>query len=774
VRTPKTGNPGFPPVWEREMDEQQLAVIRHTDGPLQVLAQAGAGKTRSAVHRVARLVAEGVPGDRILMVTFSKKAADEMDARCRHLGIGSVECMTWHKLCLRILREDGTPQSQWNVDDKDRAKLHVKKAMGYEHVNWIGGDLTKVRRFIAHCKANLFDPDSEGACELATRQFRHQAPKALRVFSISQDLIEEAGLLTFDDMLVFAHRHLLDENNRAGWAGRFDYVITDEAQDNNLAQVVLQEMLARDHRNLQVTGDLAQAIFAFRGSSPAYLAEFLDKWQASRIAMMRNYRSGRAIVRFANDVIRPTPTYRQPEDMIAMRDVEGRVEEVACHTLEDEAGELVAFLKREVPDRRKLSDVCVIFRTNAQSRSLEEALLKEKMPYQIIGGTNFYERKEVKDLLGYLRVAAGRDRSGDAVKRCINAPFRFLGAKFVDRVMALGLQWLQSETPFGEVTPWPELVDQAAGQAGIQQRQVASAHTWAEMIGFVAKRIEVGASAYEVLDEVVRRTGYIAWLEKEEGEESIESSHAANVREMLRVAANFKLTEDLLDYVDRQVADSERQRRNRQSADKLTLMSIHRSKGLEWPVVWIVGCNEGILPHGRNDDIEEERRLMYVAVTRARDHLVVSHVRELATRVGLKTVERSRFLESLEVSPPAHGQIEMPECESAEELTGRSMGFGVDYGRAGGDETAVVTMHREGGEIVVDDVRTLRAFDASIASIDPSQAGQVALPPCWNCGADATVVRRVFGVDDHTALCGACDPGRDDPFEQAVETRVST
>jgi ATP-dependent exoDNAse (exonuclease V) beta subunit len=262
----------------------------------------------------------------------------------------------------------------------------------------------------------------------------------------------------------------------------------------------------------------------------------------------------------------------------------------------------------------------------------------------------------------------------------------------------------------------------------------------------------------------VRRTGYIAWLEKEEGEESIESSHAANVREMLRVAQNFKLTEDLLDYVDRQVADSEKQKRAGNRGDKLTLMSIHRSKGLEWPVVWIVGCNESILPHGRNDDIEEERRLMYVAVTRARDHLVVSHVRELATRVGLKTVERSRFLESLQASSPAPGQIELLATALDDVVMDREVA--VDCASDDSDETVATTFRRDGDTLVIEQVRRLPAVIGSVhvdIQIPP-------LPPCWNCGADARVVRRLLG--DETAFCDACDPGLNDPFAEA-ETRVS-
>jgi ATP-dependent DNA helicase UvrD/PcrA len=653
---------------EAGANPEQVAVIRHRQGPCQVLAVAGCGKTFAAVRRVASLVEEGVDPERIVMLTFSRKAADEMDQRVRHLGVGGVSCQTWHSLCKRILVEDGHPAAAWTVDDKDRAKGLVKQAIGYKHENWVGADVARVRKFIAHCKANAFEVDSPEAAGLARKMFQGQAERAIRVFSVSQDLIETAGLLTFDDMLVFAHRHLRDsEENRANWAGRFDYVITDEAQDNSRVQVELQEMLSRDHRNIMVVGDPAQAIYSFRGSSPDYLVEFREKWstaerETARVAMCRNYRSGRAIVAAANAIIRPA-TVRLPEEMSGERDLDGKVDVVACETLDDEAGELVEFARRYVADGGKLSDITVLFRLNAQSRALEDALLKAKLPYVMVGGTNFYERKEVKDLLAYLRVAANRDRDGDGIRRCINAPFRFLGAKFVERVMAL-----RAES--GPVESWSNIVHIAAQQAGIQRRQVASVSEWNNLLADVQNLINPDSSChagpYETLDHIVRKTNYIAWIEKEEGaEDSVDSSHGANVRELLRVAQSFRTVGDLLDYVDQNIAESARQKRGKRD-NSLTLMTIHRSKGLEWPVVWVVGCNETIFPHVRGD-LEEERRLMYVAATRARDHLVFSHVHELMTRVGLKSVDRSQFLAGVEV--PAEPDYPFVE-PSADELVG--------------------------------------------------------------------------------------------------------
>ena len=646
------------------MNDEQLAVIQHGAGPLQTLAQAGSGKTRAAVHRVARLVCEeGVPGDRIFMVTFSRKAADEMDQRVRHLGVSGVNCQTWHAFCLRVLREDATRYAQWTVDERDKAKALVKQAAGYKHVNWTGADITKIRRFIGVCKAMLIGPgrterDMAAGVELAREEFEwseRDARLAMKVYQVSQQLIEDAQLLTFDDMLVFAHDHLLDEDNRQKWAGMFDYVITDEAQDNSLVQVRLQEMLARDHRNLMVVGDLAQAIYGFRGSRPEYLNDFQGSWSARRIAMCRNYRSGSAIVDAANDIIRPA-AMRQPEDMVAARGGDaGRVVVMETELLEDEAAEVVSMARRELEGGRKGGDITILFRLNAQSRALEDAFLRARLPYRLIGGTNFYERKEVKDLLAYLRVASGRDQTGDAdgVRRCINAPFRFLGAMFVERLMAY---------PRGTAS-WADCVRAVADYEHIQQRQRNSANEWALLVEWLETRIknaadpEIVAQNAEVrdhakpaslLNDIVKRTRYIEWLEKEEGEESIESSHAANVRELLRVAEKFETVVELLDYVDQNVRESEKMARKR-DGNAVTMMSIHRSKGLEWPIVWVVGCNEDVLPHCKGDP-EEERRLMYVAATRARDQLFISYVRQMAMRQGLRPMFRSSFLDGVRVT----------------------------------------------------------------------------------------------------------------------------
>jgi|HubBroStandDraft_3_1064219.scaffolds.fasta_scaffold00013_10 DNA helicase-2/ATP-dependent DNA helicase PcrA len=620
-----------------QLDPEQTLVVEFTDGPLFVPATAGCGKTAALVARMAKLIDMGVPGDRIIACTFSKKAADEMNKRLNEkYGVTSCRVGTWHSLAMQVIKEDHLPQSQWAVDEKDRHKFMVKDAAGWKHVDWKGVDITKVLSFIGWCKAHVWDPDDAETAEYAEQKFgQKDARKAVDVYRISDDLTHQAGLLTFDDMLVYVAKHLAVDENAASWAGRWDYVLQDEAQDANVAQMRIAKALAQGHRNYMIVGDSGQAIFGFRGSNPAHFVGFEREWQATRINLCRNYRSGDAIVKAGNAVIK----VGNPDavDMIPMRGVPGKVTVVAGDTLEDEAQSFVSWVQQHVAEGSTFGSCTALFRTNAQSRALEEKLLSARIPYVIIGGHSFYERKEIKDLLGYLRVAMGRDPDGEAVKRCINAPFRFLGAKFVDRVMDLGRPGCS----------WPQVISQAARQAGIQRRQEASADEWCDLIAHVTRQIagsKDDAKPATILNDLVQKTGFIAWLEKEEGEESIESSHAANVRELIRVSERFATCGELLDYVDKSIREMGRQRKdNTEGEGRVTLMSIHRSKGLEYPHVWVCGCCEGILPHARGDEAEE-RRLMYVAITRGRDEVVLSWVRRMALKGGVKAMEPSHFI----------------------------------------------------------------------------------------------------------------------------------
>lgn len=653
----KEGTAAINPAWLKNMNPEQTAAILHHEGPVALLATAGSGKTRALVHRIVRLIVDGgVDAATILAVTFSRKAADEMQERIEVLADElrvdiDASIGTWHALCLSILREDNTHWSTWTVDEKDQHKWIVKEVLGYKYLDWKTADLTKVRSFIGWCKAHLYTWEDPEAMEEARRRFgtlrdasgRPAFQLALDAFSKSQEITEDRGLLTFDDFLVFAHRHLTDEDTRLRWAAKWNLIMQDEAQDENRAQKEIGKFLAQDHRNYMKIGDPAQSIFGFRGSTPEYLMAFEKEWGAKTIIMNRNYRSGSKIIEAANNIIRPA-TVRLPADMIPERGTEGAVKAMRCADFDDEAKEFASWVEQHTMNGGKPSDVTCLFRTNAQSRALEEELLKRQIPYVIVGGHSFYDRREVKDILGYVRVAAGMDREGDAIKRCINAPFRFLGARFVDKLMDVA----RSHGFPAEPVSWSDVVSETCEAEGIQSRQRASAQEWTGLMNQIVRMMaaedtNADKKPVNILSYIVNQTKYIAWLEKEEGEETIESSGGANVRELIRVSERFSTVKDLLDYIEKSQAAAKKQKKSRSGGERVLLMSIHRSKGLEWPKVWVVGNNEMILPHAKGE-IEEERRLAYVAATRAQDELVLSFVNSMATRAGMKQAKPSRFL----------------------------------------------------------------------------------------------------------------------------------
>jgi len=633
-----TSNPLF-----SGLNPEQKQAAGHKSGPMAVLSQAGTGKTKTLVSLVGNLIANGCPGERILAVTFSKKAADEMGQRASAAGY-SGRFSTWHAFARDVLFTDKTIWSRWTIDESDRAKYAVKEALGYKYLDWKTADLGDVRKFIGFCKAHNLIPSDKG-CEVQARRFfkPEDVSKAIRAYAISQDLIETQGLLTFDDMLMFAARHLSQEYNRANWAGKFDWVLQDEAQDSNPVQTEIAELLTRESGNYVVIGDPAQSIYGFRGSSPAAVTDFSRRYPNARVVTMnRNYRCAKAIVDVANDIIRKAKI-RLPVDMSAEVEMQGSVSPVRAANFDDEGEQFASYVECTVKEGRKYADITCLFRTNAQSRALEESLIARRIPYLIVGGTSFYERKEIKDLLSYARIATGVQADEDACKRSINAPFRFLGAKFVEKVWACKRPELS----------WEDAASVASRQAGVQARQRTSVQAWIEAIATVQDGIKANETPDQILTSLVKKVDFLGWLSRDEGGESIESSHAANIRELIRVAAKFKTIEELLAYIEKSIQAAARQRKEGSAGgDRVLLMSVHRSKGLEWPCVWVVGCNEKILPHAHGD-IEEERRLMYVAATRAREELTLSYVKSFATAEGIKEAHPSRFLLDANLINPA-------------------------------------------------------------------------------------------------------------------------
>jgi superfamily I DNA/RNA helicase len=810
------------------MSEEQLAAIMHDLGPCRVLSPAGSGKTRVVVHRIARMVAEGTDPARILALTFSKKAAGEMSTRAARLGNDGVRVGTWHSVALEILRKDRQACAAWSISDTSRSVL--KKVLGFKGMDWKGADTNLVAGFISKCKAHLHEPDSAEAAARAAAMFSGQASRALEAFHHYNQECEIAEILTYDDFLVKAARHLEVEENRTRWAARWEYLIQDEMQDENPAQKRIVRLLAGDHQNYMAVGDVMQAIYGFRESTPDSLVAFEEEWPGAKTYWLTgNYRSGTSIVDAANGIISSAVVRGyEPRPLVARRSVAGTVRVQAAEDLDDEADSFAQHVQNTVKngdakysdhcacgwtmrtnalssahakdraeptrgsgalsdgyddgrrgqgagvqpnncrsvsrgtgsasqeeanggserkvegrsvhaeqrlhhgagkssevsdgasrrdganprslvaergdrssprrgqgeqrggeseavfeqrgthargtsqaggqdasrcpscsealalvtvDACKYQDWCCLFRTNAQSRALEEALIGERIPYVVVGGVSFYERKEIKQVLAYLRLAEGRGEMED-VEKCINAPFRFLGKAFVERVADVAddvIGYNQFARDVGsDSVDWGALVREVSEQGGVQFRQRESAEGWASILDRMRARIS-GEDAAEarpstILDDLVRETRFIEWMTKDEGADTLEVSQGANVRELIRVAERFATARELLDYIDTTLREARAQREDRQAGgNRVLLMNVHRSKGLEWPRVWVAGFNEKIFPHPMGDE-QEERRLAYVAVTRARDELVVSHVRTLAMRAGIMDAVPSRFI----------------------------------------------------------------------------------------------------------------------------------
>lgn len=676
-----------PPLTEdgllEKLNPEQREVVLHHLGPLLVAAVAGVGKTTALVHRIAMLfVKYGVHPSRVLAMTFSKKAAEEMTIRLCGLLPGEVaneaRVGTFHSVAFQFFRQECPDARRWNTDDGDaRYRVIVKDVLGWKGMRWDSADLTTVEQFIGRCKANCVIAGTPEAFAEA-EAFHAKSPCGQRTPALLAEAYDRAEverrnrlLLTFDDMLLEMWRLLReDEPTRLRWASRWDFVMQDECQDENRVQREIASMLALDHKNYMVVGDPAQSIYGFRGADPTGILRFAQEWEARTVALHRNYRSGDRIIAAANGVLRSMDAGTTlGTEITAQRGVDGEVSVRAFGDCDEEAEGVVTSIRELQADGRSWRDFVVLYRTNAQSRALEEQCLGARIPYVVIGGISFYERKEVKDLLAYLRLAAGRGTFDD-VRRSINAPFRFLGREFVNKVEEVAER--RQRDAAREAISWTEIVREVASSPGlrIQERQRESARVWCNLVDRMAQQIRDGRELMEkdpvqgalssprpgaMIDALLMQTDYVRWITRDEGTESPENNRVSNIRELVRASERFNTVDGLLDYIQETVDAAEAAKRGEDGVDRVTLMSIHRSKGLEWPVVFLVGANEKVLPHAKCEDVNEERRLAYVALTRARDVLHVSYCARAA--IGPKVVDLSvsRFIVEA-------GLVEAPEA----------------------------------------------------------------------------------------------------------------
>lgn len=600
------------------LNTEQLKAAQTTAGPLLILAGAGSGKTKTLTHRIALLIAEQqVWPSHILAVTFTNKAAKEMRERLAHLLRQSNDrsFMPWmgtfHSICVRLLRMDGAaidiPRNYVIYDEDDRQGL-IKQVLKALSISDKDMKPSAVSSAISAAKNALQDPDEYEAS--AHYPFQKNVAKVYKEYEVRR---KEAHALDFDDLLIEAVRLLRDSPEiREKWRQQFQYILIDEYQDTNAAQYQLVKLLVNDQQNICVVGDDWQSIYSWRGADFTNILNFeRDFPGATVVKLEQNYRSTGSILEAAHSVISKNTNRTEKKLWTA----EGQGAPVQVTGVYDESEEA-----RQVADRisaqttigaRRYDDFAVLYRTNAQSYTLERAFIQMRVPYQIVGGVRFYDRKEIKDVVAYLRLLyQPNDRM--SFSRIANVPTRGVGATSLEKF----LRW-QPESGVDIITAMTQLETQpiVTGKARTSLAKLG------QTLQSLREEIDT-AHPSEIIEKIIKAVGYRDYVldgtpQAEDREENLGS--------LLSDAQNFATLSDFLEEVALMSSVD-----SASGGNKVTLMTLHAAKGLEFPVVFMVGMEEGILPHSRvfessPDDLEEERRLCYVGMTRARQELHLSY-----------------------------------------------------------------------------------------------------------------------------------------------------
>ena len=628
------------------LNDAQRSAVEHTDGPLLLLAGAGSGKTKTLTHRIAYLVAEkGVPTGSILAVTFTNKAAREMRERLAHLlgeNANNRSFMPWmgtfHSVCVRLLRQEGehigVPRSFVILDDADKQSF-VKQAMKQLGISEKSYPPRSVSSQISSAKN-----DGVSAREYAETARLPMQKIVADVFPRYEKLRKDAAALDFDDLLSEAVRLFSSVPElRELWRQRFTHILIDEYQDTNAVQYRLIKLLTGDAQNICVVGDDWQSIYSWRGADFTNILNFeRDFPGATVVKLEQNYRSTEAILEAANNVITKN---QQRSDKKLWTDQRGGLPVQVMHVSSEvhEAESVMTRVKTAADMRlRSYSDFAVLYRTNAQSRAVEEALIRYGVPYRLVGGTRFYDRKEIKDILAYLRlIYQPADRA--AFMRIVNVPTRGLGAtsiaKFLDWHDAQPVtlvECLNSAALCGAVTPKARTAFVALGEALTTLAEIRDTTALPEFIELVIKRFR-----------------YLEYLD--DGTAQAEDRQE-NVRELVSDARE-RGDIDLGTYLEDVALISDLDNVKAED-DAVTLMTLHAAKGLEFPVVFMVGMEESIFPHSRAiydpTELEEERRLCYVGMTRAREELYLSAASSRLIFGSRQYNPPSRFLSDIKAS----------------------------------------------------------------------------------------------------------------------------
>lgn len=630
-----------------KLNPKQREAATTTEGPLLIMAGAGSGKTRVLTHRIAYLIAKRIAAPwSILAITFTNKAAREMQERVSKLvgpSGSDIWVSTFHSMCVRMLRKDieriGYGSNFTILDSTDQLSV-IRNVMKDQNIDTKRFDPKAVQATISGAKNELLTPE-----KYEQRQGDYFQSIVAKVYKTYQQRLKSNNALDFDDLIMLTIKLFQDVPDvLAFYQNKFRYIHVDEYQDTNRAQYVLCKLLADKHHNICVVGDSDQSIYRWRGADIRNILNFESDYPEARtILLEQNYRSTSNILEAANSVIKNN-LGRKAKNL--WTDKEGGDKIVVFQgDSEHEEGYFVAGeIRKNIENNRRYSDHAILYRTNAQSRVIEEILIKSEIPYQIVGGIRFYDRKEIKDILAYLRLVSNPD-DDISLLRIVNVPKRGVGDTTMDK--------LQEEAQRYGISVF-RLLKESLHEVDITSRAKSALYEFRDLIMNLSAMVEY-LSVTELTEKMLEMTGYRLELQRENTIEA--KSRLENIDEFLSVTQEFEKRSDdksLLAFLTDLALIADIDSMNDQEedgTDAVVLMTMHSAKGLEFPVVFIVGMEEGVFPGSRahldNEEMEEERRLAYVGITRAEEKLYLTRARTRLLYGRTNSNPPSRFLEEI-------------------------------------------------------------------------------------------------------------------------------
>lgn len=635
------------------LTEAQQEAVRHVDGPLLILAGPGSGKTRVVTHRIAYLMAEGISDREILALTFTNKAAEEMKTRVGELAPGTrVWVGTFHRFAATLLRRYAAVvglEPNYTIYDKEQSLRALRSVLGRMKIDLMNLTPDRVAAAIGWAKSRLITPDA-----YQPRPGQMLGEIVQRVYPAYQRHLLKSNAVDFDDLLLHLAQILRSEPEiRRELDERYRYVLVDEYQDTNLVQYAIARALSVDHPNLAVTGDPDQSIYGWRGANLQNILDFERDYPNVKVVRLeRNYRSTKRILQLADALIRHNVNRKEKE--LYTHNHDGPPVRLVTYAdqkaeAEDIARRIAAAVRTK---NRRPRDFAIFYRINALSRAFELALRQHGIPYQVVNGVEFFQRREIKDLIAYLDLV-NNPRDNVALVRVINNPPRGIGATTLKRLDEFaaenGITLLEAARHVSRVP-------------GIAKRSAAKVTEFVELFDRLASHAQ--GPVEELVGFVLSETGYKAPFEKSDREEDQE--RLANIEELLTVARQFDeqhADEDGLEAFLEEISLVNDTDNWEDENDRVTLMTLHASKGLEFPVVFLVAVEQGLLPHERSREqahqMEEERRLLFVGITRAEEELQLSLAAYRDFRGQRKMTIPSQFLTEL-----PHGELEVEQDEN--------------------------------------------------------------------------------------------------------------